>query len=146
MMLQVPQVMSLRGLGDCCVVTTDPDSGDTVTDCSGCASEPVSTPTPTTPSSSSGGLTPAQIAAMISAGGTAAAAAFAGINAPPGYVYNPATNQYVRAGAMTAPPAGFMYNPSTGQYVASSSVSVSGVMPLVIGGVALIALMLVLKK
>ena len=153
MMLQVPQTMSLSGigLGDCCTPVLDDQGAVASLDCSGCPpSSGGSIPDTFSgsgggTSSSTAGLTAAQIAQMVTQAGSVAAQAFNAANAPAGYVYNAATNQYTKAGATTAPP-GFSYNPSTGQYVASSTVSASGIMPLVIGGVAILALMLVLKK
>jgi len=101
----------------------------------------------TIPSGGAGGLTAAQIAQMFASGGAAAAQAIAAVNAPPGYVYNSATGQYVRAGAVpTTAPAGFTYNPATGSYVASSTVSVAGIMPIVLGLAGVLVLVMVLKK
>lgn len=148
------------GLGDCCVTTYDDTGAITNLDCSGCSAPATGGAIPDTfggtgagsggmtiPSSGGGGLTAAQIAQMIAAGGAAASQAFGALNAPPGYMYNSATGQYVRAGtAVGTAPAGFTYNPATGSYVASSTVSVAGIMPLVIGLAGILVLVMVLNK
>jgi hypothetical protein len=137
----------LSGLGDCCVPTYDDTGAITNLDCSGC--EPLAA-TPATggavpdtfggtgPGSGgsitvpSTGLTPAQLTAIIQAGGTAASQALLAANGQSPYLrYNPATGTYMSA--------------SLGSTTATASLTGS-MLPLMFGFVALVLVVMVIKK
>lgn len=137
------------GLGDCCVTTYDDTGAITNLDCSACSAPATGGAIPDTfggtgpgsggmniPSSGAGGLTAAQIAQMFAQGGAAAAQAIAAVNAPPGYVYNPAAGRYMPGTTLTA---------SMGGGMASASLTGS-MLPLMLGFGALVLLVMVLKK
>ena len=137
------------GLGQTSCPTTDPVTGLTIDQCAIDAAaaagatnlEPTGTlcpdgsfsvsgvcptATPSTPSS----FTPASIAALISSAATGAANDIRAISAPAGYVYNPATGQYIPA------VAGVNVNP-----LGSLGTSLGSMLPLL--GIGLLAVLLI---
>ena len=106
--------VGFRGLGQTSCPTVDPETGalsDPCAEAAAAAPPPVvstytcpdgsvapasgvcPSPVPTT----GGGITPAQIASLVSSAGSAVSNTLRSISAPAGYVFNPATGQYVPA-------------------------------------------------
>ena len=85
------------------------------------------------------GDTATDIATLLGSAGQAATTALNASNAPPGYVFNPTTGQYVPAIAMPTV-AGY----STGTTVSANLTG--SLLPLILGFGALLVLVMVMKK